>query len=94
MPRSAISTGFIDYILPVARMGEQLVRYRDNLGKIELAPLHAEAEEAVDNHPSSASSGPFVADGQIAIPSPADTLYEILAQLRTRTGHNFASYKR
>ncbi|MCA1816960.1 MAG: PAS domain-containing protein, partial [Acidobacteria bacterium] len=51
MPRSAIETGFVDFILPVAAIPEKLVSLKDNAERIQLpssdAPPHDFDEEAL-----------------------------------------------
>jgi two-component system, chemotaxis family, CheB/CheR fusion protein len=70
MPRSAIETGFVDFILPVASIPEKLVSLRENAERIQLPP--DAAQRGLDE----------------------DALRELLALLRARTRHDFASYKR
>ncbi|HSJ56468.1 MAG TPA: CheR family methyltransferase, partial [Anaerolineae bacterium] len=70
MPRSAIATGLVDYVLSPAQMPEVIQNYVANFLRGTLAgvaPMRIE-------------------DGQ--------ALAHILAVLRTRTGHDFALYKR
>lgn len=71
MPRSAIETGYVDFILPVARMAEKLISLKDNAKRITLPPSVA-PQRSVEE----------------------DALRELLALLRARTRHDFASYKR
>lgn len=85
MPKSAIATGFVDYVLPVASMGEQLLNY---LHRRQTVNLQVEdAEGATD------SAGVENADEQAQVVLP-DTVNEILALLLARTGHDFSPYKR
>jgi two-component system CheB/CheR fusion protein len=71
MPRSAIETGWVDFILPVASMAEKLVSLKGNAERIQLPP--------VEKSPRNSEEG---------------MLRELLALLRARTRHDFASYKR
>ena len=69
MPRSAIATGLVDYVLPPEKMPQQLIRYTRHATK-QAPPIKAPAEEAIP---------------------PA--LQKIFVILRTRTDHDFSSYK-
>ncbi|AEG91512.1 PAS domain S-box protein [Ramlibacter tataouinensis] len=83
MPRSAIATGMVDWVLPVADMAPRLLAYF----RLEKA-LRLPAEEAP---PAAAAppGGPGPAgDGEEA------PLRDVLAFLRTRTGRDFSAYKR
>ena len=78
MPRSAIETGMVDWILPVREMPARLVRMLENEGTIRLppvAPPPPREEEAGDEADEAA-------------------LREILTFVNARTGHDFIHYKR
>ncbi len=92
MPRSAIETGMVDIVLPVAEMPQRLIELSRNLqillarqdplpplGDIEQAEADASEMEVARAH---AQSKP----NELA-------LREILAALRARTGHDFRHYK-
>ncbi len=79
MPRTAIDTGMVDWVLPVAQMPERLVEYRAN-GKRLTVP----SEEG----PQPAKAAPNPPDADEA------ALREVLAFLRSRTGRDFSPYKR
>jgi two-component system CheB/CheR fusion protein len=92
MPRSAIETGMVDIVLPVAQMPQRLVELASNLQallsrKDPLSPL-GEVERAdlpageIEHAQAYAQSKP----NELA-------LREILAALRARTGHDFRHYK-
>ncbi len=76
MPRNAIGSGAVDFVLPVAKMPEKLVQLWQNASVIKL-PASEELVRIVD--PSLAAE---------------EALREILAILRSRTGHDFTHYKR
>jgi len=79
MPRSAIATGLVDWILPVADMPARLVSYTSVLERIKLPP----------------EDGPLLAPTRPAPDDSLEaTLREILAYLRTHTGRDFSYYKR
>ena len=84
MPRSAIATGMVDWILPISQMPEKLLAHRRNERRIRLP---AEAVERRDEVPAESSDETLAREDEAA-------LREILALLRARTGHDFSSYKR
>lgn len=75
MPRSAIATGLVDYVLPVTTIARTLVEFWRNA-----AAMSSSTHEMAQDEPASGSD--------------ADALGDILALLRTRTGHDFSQYKR
>lgn len=78
MPKTAIATGFVDQVLPVAKMGEWLSTYNKNRREIILPLPKAELSESKEATP----------------PAKGDALMQILTILRVRTGHDFSLYKR
>ena len=73
MPLSAIGTNLVDWILPVRRMPESLIHFRDSSERFHL------------------TGGD---DGKVAREINAEqSLREIIALLRVRTGHDFSHYK-
>jgi two-component system CheB/CheR fusion protein len=78
MPRAAIDTGLADFVLPAAQMPHKLREFWRNLREI-----HLPAAESSD--------GPEPA---LSAHQEEETLREILAILRTRSGHDFTRYKR
>ena len=80
MPRSAIATGMVDWVLPVAEMPARLLR------------LHARPAAACKLPPE---DGPQPAQPPAMPRRRAEaTLREVLAFLRARTGRDFCYYKR
>ena len=79
MPRSSISTGAIDLVLPVAEMAARLVSYRRLEKQLVLPP---EAEPESGRRPAEAASADELA------------LRQVLALMQNRTGHDFSGYKR
>jgi two-component system CheB/CheR fusion protein len=79
MPRSALATGMIDWVLPVADMPARLLDYRRLEHKLRLPP-----EEGPQ--PAQPAPAPSIADEAL--------LREVLSFLRARTGRDFAYYKR
>jgi two-component system CheB/CheR fusion protein len=83
MPRSAIATGMIDMVLPVAQMPGKLLALVANASSIRL-PLEG-ADDA-------GMAGATVAEAQREAQEKA--LLDVLSLLRLRTGHDFKDYKR
>ena len=92
MPSSAIETGMVDIVLPVAEMPQRLVKLSDNLQALlarkEPLPPLGDIEQA-DLPPGELESS------QAKMQSKPNelALREILAALRARTGHDFRHYK-
>lgn len=79
MPKSAIETGMIDWVLETAQMPQRLLQYRGNEKRLKLPPEDIPASQPL---PTSATD-----EGEAA-------LRDILIFLRTRTGRDFSYYKR
>jgi two-component system, chemotaxis family, CheB/CheR fusion protein len=77
MPRSAIATGMVDWVLPVADVGERLLQYFALEKQLKL-PAEVPPPHTM----------PPVAGAE------ESALRDVLAFLRTRTGRDFACYKR
>ena len=79
MPRSAIDTGMVDWVLPVAEMPRRLVDYMKQESALKLPP----------------EEGPQPAQPLRTSHDQAEAaLREVLVFLRTRTGRDFSYYKR
>jgi two-component system, chemotaxis family, CheB/CheR fusion protein len=76
MPRNAIASGAVDFVLRAADMPEKIQQLWHNAQRIQLPSL----PEQVAPEDASAEA--------------EDAIRDILATLRTRTGHDFALYKR
>ncbi|MBA4110585.1 MAG: hypothetical protein C0487_13440 [Leptothrix sp. (in: Bacteria)] len=79
MPRAAIATGMVDWILPVKEMPARLIAYQRMEGELRLPP--EEGPKPVD------PTGHDQEDKEAA-------LRDVLTFLRTRTGRDFSYYKR
>ena len=80
MPRNAIDSGQVDFVLPAAEMPQQLMQLWENAREIALPP--APGDEPVG-------------DGKTDPRDEAEAaLQEILQLLNARTGHDFSHYKR
>jgi two-component system, chemotaxis family, CheB/CheR fusion protein len=83
MPRAAIDTGVIDWVLPVADIPAKLIQLARNARTIELPA-------ADDGEPLPVAPPP----SPQALQQAEEALKEILLMLRARTGHDFRNYKR
>ncbi|MDB5946046.1 MAG: signal transduction histidine kinase with CheB and CheR, partial [Ramlibacter sp.] len=79
MPRSAIATGMVDWVLPVAEMAPRLLEYFEREKSLKLPP-----EEGP--HPAEPAGLPQT-DEEAG-------LRDVLSLLRARTGRDFSYYKR
>src|SRR5207253_893304 len=79
MPRTAIDTGMVDWVLPVEEMPARLMEYRANAQRLRLP-----SEEG----PQPAKVPPTAPE------EDENALREVLAHLRSRTGRDFSYYKR
>jgi two-component system, chemotaxis family, CheB/CheR fusion protein len=79
MPRSSIATGMVDWVLPVAEMPQRLLDYFRLEAQLKLPP--------VDGPQPAQTARPPVGDDEAS-------LRDVLTFLRTRTGRDFAHYKR
>ena len=82
MPRAAIATGIVDFVLPVAEMAARLAALWRNLQQIRL-PVEADLPHDV-----------VTADGPDERRAAEQALKETLALLHRRTRHDFRQYKR
>jgi two-component system CheB/CheR fusion protein len=78
MPRAAIATGMADWVLKAAEMSHRIVEYLASERKLKLP----------------AEDGPPLHAAERARESDETALRDVLVFLRTRTGHDFSSYKR
>jgi two-component system, chemotaxis family, CheB/CheR fusion protein len=79
MPRSAIATGMVDWVLPVADIPQRLLDYFRLESRLKLPP---------EDGPQPAQPARTVTAGEEA------SLRDVLMFLRTRTGRDFSYYKR
>jgi two-component system CheB/CheR fusion protein len=82
MPRAAIATGEIDFVLPVVEIPQKLMELWETMRNIQLtADVQVQASERQELAPDQATAA-------------ENALREIITVLRTRTGHDFKHYKR
>jgi two-component system CheB/CheR fusion protein len=79
MPRTAIDTGMVDWVLKAAEMPHRILDYVAREGRLQLPPEDGPQPAAATRPPASETEATF---------------REILVFLRTRTGRDFTYYKR
>jgi two-component system CheB/CheR fusion protein len=84
MPRSAIETGLVDLVLPVAEMPQKLIELWQNLRNISL-PDYPEEDSAIQLKGAETKERAEAAE---------QALRDVISVLRNRTGHDFRHYKR
>jgi len=92
MPATAISTGMVDWVLPVAQMPAKLMEFVRNEDRMQLPPEILEAEEP-DAKMADTSGGATVSD-ETGDAAHEAALASVLSHLHSQTGHDFAHYKR
>jgi len=92
MPASAISTGMVDWVLPVAEMPGKLLEFVRNENRMKLPPEIPESGEP-DAKVADAPGGPTISDETRAT-EDEEAIGKILADVRVQTGHDFSHYKR
>ncbi len=92
MPVTAISTGMVDWVLPVAKMPAKLMEFVRNEKRIKIPPELPHLDEPDAKDPE-APGGETVSD-ETRAPEDENALTEVLAHLRAQTGHDFTHYKR
>jgi len=92
MPRSAIETGMVDIVLPVADIAQKLVELHRNMQTLleQFRPVPAPED---GEHPTVEPGEMDYIQAQPQTKPNELALREILAALRTRTGHDFRHYK-
>ena len=92
MPVTAIGTGAVDWVLPVAQLAPRLLAFVRNEHAMKLPPEILEATEP-DEKVQEAPGGETVSD-ETRDGRDESALQEVLAILRRQTGHDFMHYKR
>ncbi len=92
MPVSAISTGMVDWVLPVEKMPAKLLEFVHNENRMKLPPEIEDAAEP-DVKVEDAPGGETVSD-ETRAPADEEAIGRVLANVRAQTGHDFTHYKR
>ena len=92
MPRSAIKTGMVDWILPVAQMPPRLLKFLHNEVHMHIPP--EEPQSKADAQAEDKNSGGPPAIQKVISAGDEEALLGVLRFLRTQTGHDFIHYKR
>ncbi|MDQ6622498.1 MAG: PAS domain-containing protein, partial [Verrucomicrobiota bacterium] len=93
MPRHAIETGMVDWVLPVRSMAPRLLDYLKNEKALTLPPEQNGDRPAMPDLAPSGGGGRLMAQ-ETHHPDDENALHQVLSFLRTQTGHDFAHYKR
>src|SRR5437868_4400004 len=92
MPASAISTGMVDWILPVAEMPSKLMEFVRNENRMKLPPEDRDAKDPEEKDPE-APGGETISDVTRS-DDDEGALRDVLSYLCAQTGHDFSHYKR
>ncbi len=92
MPVTAISTGMVDWVLPVGEMPARLLEFVKNERRMKLPPEIAGADEPHLKE-KEAPGGETISE-ETHDPADEEAITKVLADLRAQTGHDFAHYKR
>src|SRR3954469_17594608 len=92
MPATAISTGMVDWVLPVEKMAPKLMEFVKNENAMRLPPEIPESDES-DAKVKDAPGGETVSDETHDKEDEA-AISEVLLDVRAQTGHDFSHYKR
>jgi two-component system, chemotaxis family, CheB/CheR fusion protein len=92
MPVSAISTGMVDWVLPVAQLAPKLLEFVQNENRMQLPPEIPGADEPEAKVPD-APGGETVS--QVTLDAEdEEAIVQVLADVRAHTSHDFSHYKR
>ncbi|MEN3368596.1 MAG: two-component system, chemotaxis family, CheB/CheR fusion protein [Verrucomicrobiota bacterium] len=92
MPATAISTGMVDWVLPVAEMAPKLMEFVRNENRMKLPPEDPDAKDPDAKDPE-APGGETISEVTQA-DDDEFALRDVLAYVRSQTGHDFSHYKR
>src|SRR5437764_6930617 len=93
MPRAAIDTGMVDWVLRAEQMPPKLIEFIENEQRIQLPPV-SPADEKEESPEEKRALGGKIAARQTHDPDDESALRETLSYLTTQTGHDFSHYKR
>ena len=92
MPVTAISTGMVDWVLPVAAMPDKLMEFVRNERRMKLPPEIENAEEP-NLKEREAPGGETISEETREV-NDEEAIGKVLADVRAQTGHDFSHYKR
>ena len=92
MPRAAIATGMVDWVLPVGEMPDRLLRFLRNEARMHVPPEEPQAAVGAPAHDADFGGPLTIAQAPNATDEAA--LADVLNFLRGQTGHDFSHYKR
>ena len=92
MPRSAIATGMVDWVLPVAEMPSRLMKFIQNETRMHVPP--DEPQEGEQEEADAQNSGGPLTIKQAPSATDEAALLDVMRFLHTQTGHDFSHYKR
>ncbi len=92
MPVTAISTGMVDWVLPVGQMPARLLEFVRNERRMKLPPEIEGAAEP-DLKEQEAPGGETVSQ-ETYDSADEEAIGKVLSDLRAQTGHDFSHYKR
>src|SRR3954471_18562466 len=92
MPATAISTGMVDWVLPVEMMAPKLMEFVKNENAMHLPPEIPESDEP-DAKVKDAPGGETVSE-ETRDSEDESAIVQVLSDLRAQTGHDFSHYKR
>ena len=92
MPVTAISTGMVDWVLPVGQMPARLLEFVRNERRMKLPPEIADADEP--HLKEQEAPGGETVSVETYDAADEEAIGKVLSDLRAQTGHDFAHYKR
>ena len=92
MPVTAISTGMVDWVLPIAQLAPKLREFVHNENRMKLPPETPDAGEP-DAKVEDAPGGETVSE-ETHDAEHEEAIERVLSDLRAQTGHDFTHYKR
>lgn len=92
MPRFAIKTGMVDWVLPAAQMPARLLEFLNNETRMHIPPEEPQSEADAQAEDLNSGGPPVVQ--KVASAGDEEALIEVLRFVRAQTGHDFTHYKR
>jgi two-component system CheB/CheR fusion protein len=92
MPRTAIATGMVDWVLPVAEIPARQMEFLQNERRMHVP--HDEPEIGESQQENAFNSGGPVPVEKVSSATDESALLEVMRFLHAQTGHDFLHYKR